>query len=389
MKAYIVLGLGFGDEGKGMVTDSLCLNATNPLCIRFNGGQQAGHTVAYETGRTHHYSSLGAGSLRGIPTYWSKYCTFSPCYFMCEVEELGIQPIYYLDSRSPITTHYDVLYNRAYERSRGDEKLGSSGMGHSTTVNRESDGLKFSVKSIVQESELINGLTLIRAYYADKFEKIGVSFNGFDHDKEDYLFINCVDRMKKIPSYQIVDAGESISNVLSSFSTFIFEGAQGILLDKEFGTKPYVTQSNTTSKNALEFIKENLNIQKGEIEIVYVTRAYLTRHGKGPFTECLRSDSLNKDVTDQVPYNEFQGFFKLGYLDIDLLRYSICCDEMFSVGCKKSLVVTCLDHMNPQRLPIIIDKKVREVNYLELPQLIGYNFSSVKYSFSKFSKDLR
>jgi len=89
-KACIVVGLGYGDEGKGLTTDFLCGQSKFPLVIRFNGGHQAGHTVVTKDGVRHVFSSFGAGTLRNAPTYWSRYCTFSPAYLLYELESLPV-----------------------------------------------------------------------------------------------------------------------------------------------------------------------------------------------------------------------------------------------------------------------------------------------------------
>src|SRR5262245_8541204 len=104
-KAFIIVGLGFGDEGKGLATDYFCSRHKNALVIRFNGGQQAGHTVFFKSGRKHIFSNFGAGSLRGVPTYWSKYCTFSPGFFLDELKLLKISPKFFIDKCCPVTTH--------------------------------------------------------------------------------------------------------------------------------------------------------------------------------------------------------------------------------------------------------------------------------------------
>ncbi|MFW2477394.1 MAG: adenylosuccinate synthetase, partial [Sediminibacterium sp.] len=124
-KATVIVGLGYGDEGKGLLTDYYCHNADRPLVIRFNGGQQAGHTVVLKNGTRHVFSNFGSGTLRGVSTYWSAYCTFSPRYFLEELSLLPITPMLYLDPACPVTTHYDVLYNRALEISRGKNRYGS------------------------------------------------------------------------------------------------------------------------------------------------------------------------------------------------------------------------------------------------------------------------
>ncbi|MCS6833028.1 MAG: adenylosuccinate synthetase, partial [Flammeovirgaceae bacterium] len=125
-KASIVIGLGYGDEGKGSTTDYLAFKAIDegekPLVIRFNGGQQAGHTVMTSSRLHHVFSNFGAGTLRNVPTYWSAYCTFAPGNYLKEwvaLRQLEIVPRLYLDGRCPVTTHYDVLYNRCLEDARG------------------------------------------------------------------------------------------------------------------------------------------------------------------------------------------------------------------------------------------------------------------------------
>lgn len=121
-RALIVLGLGYGDEGKGITTDYLCSKFDHSLIIRFNGGQQAGHCVVLPNGKSHVFSNLGSGSLRGIPTFWSNFCTFSPELFVAEVDIVKLNTNFYIDWECPITTHYDILFNQTFELTLGDKK---------------------------------------------------------------------------------------------------------------------------------------------------------------------------------------------------------------------------------------------------------------------------
>ena len=93
--AYAVIGLGFGDEGKGLTVNHLANKLDNPLVIRYSGGQQAGHTVIKD-GYKHTFSNFGSGTLSGAPTYWSKYCSFDPVGFAKEYNKLkndGYDPV--------------------------------------------------------------------------------------------------------------------------------------------------------------------------------------------------------------------------------------------------------------------------------------------------------
>ena len=187
--ASIVIGLGFGDEGKGLATDYLCSRSTNPLAIRFNGGQQAGHTVCMPDGRHHVFSSFGAGTLRGAATYWSDYCTCSIPDLLNEyqaLEKMGTAPQLYIDENCAITTHYDALYNRLQEQHRGNSRHGSCGMGFGNTVQRQLAGVSFTAKDLLRTKECEKRLLRIRRYYQQKaVVELGLDFKALDHTRED------------------------------------------------------------------------------------------------------------------------------------------------------------------------------------------------------------
>ena len=112
-KAHIVIGSGYGDEGKGLTTEWLCRNAENPVVVRFNGGAQAAHTVQLPDGRRNVFHHIGSASLQSVPTILSKYMSISPVLFMNECYELyknfGIKiPKIYVDPRCEIITLFEV-----------------------------------------------------------------------------------------------------------------------------------------------------------------------------------------------------------------------------------------------------------------------------------------
>lgn len=136
----IVVGLGFGDEGKGLTTSFLCSQTKNPLVVRFNGGHQAGHTVVYKDQR-HVFSNFGSGTLQGVPTYWSEFCTFYPVTFLKEFELLSsvVDPVIFINPLCPVTTPFDVEDNRVYEETH---QHGSVGVGFGATLQRQQDHYK-------------------------------------------------------------------------------------------------------------------------------------------------------------------------------------------------------------------------------------------------------
>src|SRR6478736_1642500 len=141
MEAKIVVGIGFGDEGKGITTDFLARKSTVPtLNVRFNGGQQAGHTVVIGKER-HTYATFGSGTGRGLPTFLSEYCTFYPPNALNEYNILidkGLKPSLYIHPLAKLTTYWDVAWGRLRERIYNH---GSCGIGIGATMMRHEQSL--------------------------------------------------------------------------------------------------------------------------------------------------------------------------------------------------------------------------------------------------------
>lgn len=308
----VILGLCFGDEAKGLTTSWLCSQTPNPLVVRFNGGHQAGHTVVYE-GKRHVFSGIGSGALQVVPTYWSKYCTFYPPSFMREYDMLaGYAPKVFVNPLCPVTTPFDIDYNRNMEKVK---KHGSVGMGFGATIQRQEDYFKLFVQDLYYEPVLIAKLKNIAAYYRAE-----------DVEEQIEYFLKAVRRA--LTYIKVID-----DSILSKYNP-IFEGAQGILLDMDFGFFPNVTRSNTTSKNALQMAPNS--------EIYYVMRSYLTRHGNGymPNEEVLPLINNDEETNKSHAY---QGEFRTAKHDIGLLNYALQCDYNFSKNCVKNLVISCMD----------------------------------------------
>ena len=153
----VVIGLNYGDEGKGAAVDWLCHGAVSgdrncgdyyeagsAAVVRFNGGAQAGHTVVTPDGRRHVFSQFGSGTFAGCPTILSRFMMVNPIMFWKERKELlgkvdKLPPVY-VDPRAYVTTPYDVFINQELERSRGNDRHGSCGMGIGETEVRSDSG---------------------------------------------------------------------------------------------------------------------------------------------------------------------------------------------------------------------------------------------------------
>ena len=390
-RAYIIIGLGYGDEGKGLTTDYLCQQSYQPLVIRFNGGQQAGHTVVHEDGRRHVFSNLGAGSLSLVPTYWSRFCTFSPIHFLEEYQQLPRQPQIYIDKNSPVTTHYDILFSRAVETSRGSSRHGSCGVGFGATVDRNKHpNLLFSAGEFVNVRICKERLKAIRNYYEHKFKYETIfDFGQFDHDQEDKTFMEDIQAINKLQATgQVVFLEEREIFENKRWSTYIFEGAQGILLDMEFGEQPHITKSNTTSKNAMELLRRNFQLEDIDINIFYVTRAYSTRHGAGPFNDSFGSPVLRNNESETNIENEFQGKLRSAFLQASQLNKALAYDNLFTSSLRKNLIVTCMDQLDAPVIELIVEDKLVMVDPVDLQQYLKASFDNIKFSYGPQASDI-
>lgn len=326
-KAKIVIGLGFGDEGKGITTDYLCSQNPEAIIIRFSGGQQAAHTVVLE-GKKHVHSSFASGALRGFPSYFSEHCTIHPTLLFNELQALkllGVNPNLIIHPLAKVTTPFDVHQNRNNTKNLAH---GTCGKGVGATMKRNEGPFKlFAIDLIGPRSLLIEKLKNIANYY------------GF-HDDENLknevaYYLKSIDNINwNITDYEF----------LKTFNTLIFEGSQGILLDMDHGIFPNVTYANTTSKNAIEIC--NL-LQISEIEMYYITRCYSTRHGEG-WMPNEQSLTIENNEEETCVYNEFQKELRTGILDEDLLLHSFKIDKIYSKATTNYLVITCLDQYKHQ-----------------------------------------
>ena len=342
-KSFIIIGLGFGDEGKGLTTDYLCLQNPEALVVRFSGGHQAGHTVALPDGQRHVFSNFGSGTLRGNPSYWSSFCTLYPSALLEEYAALQIlekMPRLFVDARTMITTPYDLAYNKAVEMIN---KHGSCGVGVGPTIERNELTVpyKFYAQDMIYSQVAKHRLEVIHQYYQNKAKQ-----DGRLGLLENYLTLATSESLQYF--FEDMEATLKIVDIIAEpeifhrFESFIFEGSQGILLDQNFGFFPHVTRTNTTSQNAMNLItKYDLGIP----DVYYITRTYLTRHGNGPMpNEGNIPDLVNIEKETNV-LNDWQGNFRRSVLDLDMINYALQCDANYVCDCIKHLVVTCLDQV--------------------------------------------
>lgn len=334
----IVIDVGFGDAGKGVTVDNLCNDKS--LIVRFSGGQNAGHTVKVD-GIKHTFSSYGAGTFRNCPTFFTEdTCIFLNSIFVEKqiLEQKGISdPKLFVHPLTHVTSPYDVIINR---KNTKDQSVNNTcGVGVGTTMKRNLEtpyklyAIDFLNKKILKE----------------KLKSIKMFYNLTESYEIEEMFMEYLDMSLPFDFLTKIDD--------SKYSDIVFEGSQGILLDMDHGIFPDVTFANTTSKNAWKYIP---SYRKKNTEIFYVSRCYQTRHGDGWMSNNDPLSLVNNDDEINV-YNEWQGNFRVGELDYDLINHSILVDYIYSEPNNPknyNLVFTCLD----QRPDFYLDRKMIKHN---------------------------
>jgi len=290
-----------------------------------------------------------------------------------------------------VTTHYDVLYNRRLEIARGVQRLGSCGVGFGATIDRHLGArVQFYAGELLTPKICQQRLKQIKAYYQCKFEKdAGISFDFFKHYEEDLKFLQNIDELHTlVKKAQVSFVREEKIFQCNDWENYVFEGAQGILLDQRFGNKPFITKSNTTSQNAISLLRQNSKLRASDVSIYYVTRSYLTRHGGGPFNKLPNGFELKNIGSETNILNEFQGEFKKGVLNLNLINYAIKCDSGFSKDLQKNLIITCIDQLPENTINYCIDDEVKCSPIKLFPKLLNARFDRELFSYHPCGDEL-
>lgn len=327
-KAVIVAGLGFGDEGKGTVVEFLTRHHKAHTVVRYNGGAQCAHNVVLKDGRHHTFSQFGCGTFEGARTYLSEHVLVNPFALLSEAKHLasiGVSDplsMVTVDGNARITTPYHIASNRLQEMGRHNARHGSCGMGIGETMRLATrQGVSLLAKNLSNRSIARDCLEDIRANLLRDTEHLRKTLPSTNAVLRECYVLEQVDLDFVLDTYEqfsnLVQVQEDYREVLlRKEGTLIFEGAQGMLLDQDFGFHPHTTWTDITFRNA----KAILNGFDVETTTMGVLRAHMTRHGAGPFPTELPGAAIS---TDHNHFGEWQQNFRVGYLDLVLARYAI------------------------------------------------------------------
>ncbi len=317
MAVDVLLGLQWGDEGKGKIVDVLA--PQYQMVSRFQGGPNAGHTLEFD-GIKHVLHQVPSGVFRkDIKNVVGNGVVLDPVIFAKELEKLDEMSIDFRDNlfvskKAQLILPTHRLLDAAYEKSKGDKKIGSTlkGIGPTYQDKTARVGLRVGDVLCVDFDEKLKAITERHKAILDWYQ--------FEYNLEPLMttFKESVEKIKKL---KLVDSEYVTNSEIKDGGRILAEGAQGALLDVDFGSYPFVTSSNTITAGACT----GLGVAPSKINEVFgIFKAYCTRVGSGPFPTELNDEVGEKIRKEGGEFGATTGRpRRCGWLDLPALKYSI------------------------------------------------------------------
>lgn len=336
----VLLGLQWGDEGKGKIVDVLAPHYE--VVARFQGGPNAGHTLEFD-GFKHVLHQIPSGIFRSqIQNIIGNGVVLDPIILKKEIEALGKFSIDYrknlvISKKATIIIPTHKLLDAAYEQAKGDKKIGSTLKGIGPTYQDKIGRSALRIGDVLSLDFKEKYTTLLEKH------KATLSFYNYPLDALEEMerqFFEAIEFIKTLP---LIDSEYLVNEYLQAKKRILAEGAQGSLLDIDFGSYPFVTSSNTMTAGACT----GLGVAPSKIgEVFGIFKAYCTRVGSGPFpTELM-------DTTGEAMRKEGNEFGsttgrprRCGWLDLPALKYSIMINGVTQLFMMKADVLNIFEEI--------------------------------------------
>jgi adenylosuccinate synthase len=338
MPIDVLLGLQWGDEGKGKVVDFIA--PSYQVVARFQGGPNAGHTLVMN-GEKHVLHQIPSGIFRpDTVNVIGNGVVLDPAVFYKEVVALEAKGVevkqnLFLSNRTQIIVPTHKLLDRASEASKGDQKIGSTlkGIGPSYQDKYARQGLRLGD---ILSRDFEGRYQELRNKHLELLEK-----GGWDSDELADMESLFFESLEKIRRFQIVNTEYLLNDCLSKGQSILAEGAQGAMLDIDFGSYPFVTSSSTTAAGACT----GLGIAPRHIrKVIGITKAYCTRVGSGPFPTELHEETGEKIRQAGHEFGSTTGRpRRTGWLDLPALRFANMVNGTTEMLIMKGDVLDCFD----------------------------------------------
>lgn len=351
MKNLVVVGLQWGDEGKGKVVDVLSENFD--IVVRFQGGSNAGHTVKIGS-QVFKFRLMPTGAVRGKKAIIGNGVVVDPYVLLDEIKSLsnaGLKIEVMISDRAHIITPYHILIDALQEKVKGKFNVGTTKRGIGPTYSDKTsrigiracdiqDVMKSAQWTLLEE----NSKHLIKDLYQEEID-----------EQTKNTLANFPRVVNEIAQY-VKDTSEYLSNAINEGKRILFEGAQGTLLDIDHGTYPFVTSSNCVSAAA----STGTGVSPYHLgDVLGISKAYMTRVGTGPFPTELDND-VGQMIRDRgAEYGTVTGRpRRCGWLDIVALRYAVRINGAKYLAITKADVLTGID---PLKICVAYDIEGSEI----------------------------
>lgn len=377
MKVDVVLGLQWGDEGKGKIVDVLA--ASYPIVARFQGGPNAGHSLHFE-GKKFVLHSVPSGVFRkGAVNVIGNGVVIDPIIFKHECEEIEAMGVpvrerVMISKKAHLILPTHRIIDAASEASKGKSKIGSTLKGIGPTYMDKTGRNGLRVGDILT-ADFTERFTSLKNKHKVFLKQYDFEYNAEEHEAE---WLDAVEYMR---SFNLIDGEYVVNKFLADNKKILAEGAQGSMLDIDFGSYPFVTSSSTTCAGACI----GLGVAPGKIGSVYgIFKAYCTRVGSGPFPtelndatgEELRQKGFEFGATTGRPR-------RTGWLDLVALKYAIMISGVTNLIMMKADVLDKFD-----TIKVATAYKVNGVETNQVPYDTYTEVEPVYKEFKGWKKDL-
>lgn len=374
MEIDVLLGLQWGDEGKGKIVDYLA--PKYQMVARFQGGPNAGHTLKFE-GKKFVLHTIPSGIFReNLQNLIGNGVVIDPITFVRELNELTAVGVtfenrLFVAKKAHLILPTHRMLDAASELAKGKEKIGSTlrGIGPAYMDKTGRNGLRIGDILSPDFKARYHSLKQKHLKLLAQFPDL-----SFDIDGEEQKWMEAINEVKKL---QFVDCEYFISDALAAGKRILAEGAQGTMLDIDFGTYPFVTSSNTITAG----VCTGLGVSPQKIKEVYgITKAYCTRVGSGPFPTELHNETGEKLRAEGGEFGATTGRpRRCGWLDVPQLKYAIMLNGVTQLIVTKMDVLSAFsdfamgsaytseDGSLSQNLPFDISDDTFSVSYENIP----------------------
>ena len=358
MPTTIVIGAQWGDEGKGKIIDYL--SSTSDFVVRFHGGNNAGHTIVNSKGKfALHLVPSGIFNPKSIAVI-SNGVVIDLEVLLGEIEDLEkagiiIKGRLFISPRANLIMPYHKLLDNLYEEAKGEKKTGTTGRGIGPSYADKASYNGIRMGDLLNKS-LFSEKLKIQLLLKNKIIKAlgGKPLDFSKLEKEFAIF------RKKVSPYVFETFG-LINDAIDKNKKILFEGAQGVFLDNDWGTYPYVTASTILSGGITQYC----GVAPQKItSVIGVAKAYTTRVGSGPFPTELKNGIGNQIREEGSEYGATTGRpRRCGWLDLELLRFAAKINGLTGFAITK---LDVLDILPEIKIATHYEFKGKKVNYENL-----------------------